>query len=697
MSTTKDLGIVTAYGYALEAGYTGTKAEFTELMGMLAEEVSNFENFTVVVTTLAAGSEATASYEDGVLTLGIPKGDKGDQGIQGIQGETGKSAYQAAVEAGYTGTEPQFEAAMLEVANVSEDVTDLKSAIATKAEQNGYYTDLTAGSAEQLLSTTYETDTEPYNFRTSGGSADIGTIETDKIVGGTVAWNQNLMADKNRWGALGGTSLTSSDNTIVATVTGFNYQFGFYLKTSYKFIKTGHKYLFSVEVTASKSGTILYGSEGQNKTPNVTAGAKTKLAHVLSSTGEGTILMYLKNSTDGFSVGETLTVSNYMCFDLTQMFGSTIADYIYSLEQSTTGAGVAWFRKYFPNDYYEYNAGELMSVQAARHEMVGFNAYDSSTGNADVIGGNQYQITGAYTAISLDGETITPDSSGFFTPPANGELTVTGGGNNTCVHLVWSGYRNGEYKPYVKHTYALDDSLTLRGVPKLVDGKLEYDGDTYESDGTVTRRYGVVDLGTLNWTYNPSLNRAYTNSLASLINGSRGNLYSKTSNGFYSVSSLDILKETEGTYFISSSNVISFNLNGATSASEFTSAINGVYFIYPLATEITETAAEYTNPQAVDDFGTEAYIDAAVEAGDRDVSIPVGHETQYLTNLRDKLQHLPDLSSSGNGTYVIQQTDSQMTLVPLTTSTELPTAPTTDGAYTLQATVSNGVVTYSWS
>ena len=36
--------------------------------------------------TLEAGSDATASYSDGLLTLGIPRGD---QGIQGIQGETG--------------------------------------------------------------------------------------------------------------------------------------------------------------------------------------------------------------------------------------------------------------------------------------------------------------------------------------------------------------------------------------------------------------------------------------------------------------------------------------------------------------------------------------------------------------------------------------------------------------------------------
>lgn len=43
----------------------------------------------VEVTTLAAGSDATASIDGTTLKLGIPKGDKGDTGAQGPQGETG--------------------------------------------------------------------------------------------------------------------------------------------------------------------------------------------------------------------------------------------------------------------------------------------------------------------------------------------------------------------------------------------------------------------------------------------------------------------------------------------------------------------------------------------------------------------------------------------------------------------------------
>lgn len=58
-------------------------------------------------TTLAAGSDATASYSDGVLSFGIPRGDKGEtgetgpEGPQGPRGEQGERGPQG--ERGETG------------------------------------------------------------------------------------------------------------------------------------------------------------------------------------------------------------------------------------------------------------------------------------------------------------------------------------------------------------------------------------------------------------------------------------------------------------------------------------------------------------------------------------------------------------------------------------------------------------------
>ncbi|WP_455136343.1 hypothetical protein [Thermophilibacter sp.] len=57
----------------------------------------------VEVTTLAAGSDATASIDGTTLKLGIPRGDKGDAGAQGPKGDTGATG--AAGKDGATGAQ----------------------------------------------------------------------------------------------------------------------------------------------------------------------------------------------------------------------------------------------------------------------------------------------------------------------------------------------------------------------------------------------------------------------------------------------------------------------------------------------------------------------------------------------------------------------------------------------------------------
>ena len=119
-------------------------------------------------------------------------------------------------------------------------------------------------------------------------------------------------------------------------------------------------------------------------------------------------------------------------------------------------------------------------------------------------------------------------------------------------------------------------------------------------------------------------------------------------------------------------------------------AMSGVYLVYELADPTTETADPYQNPQIVDDFGTEEYVDA------RTVPIPAGHVTQYRANLRAKLEMAPD-SPDGAGDYIVRQTDGRNAYVPLVFPVdELPAAPETAGTYVLTVTVANGEAAYSW-
>ena len=90
--------------------------------------------------------------------------------------------------------------------------------------------------------------------------------------------------------------------------------------------------------------------------------------------------------------------------DLTQMFGSTIADYIYNLEQNESGSGVTFFKSLYPNNYYAYDSGtsELVGDNLAYADWSSFGtitegSLDVTTGKLTVTTGSMasgdYQIT----------------------------------------------------------------------------------------------------------------------------------------------------------------------------------------------------------------------------------------------------------------------------------------------------------------
>ena len=57
------------------------------------------------------------------------------------------------------------------------------------------------------------------------------------------------------------------------------------------------------------------------------------------------------------------------------------------------------------------------------------------------------------------------------------------------------------YEPYSSTTYSLGND-ELRGKFDLVNGEIVASGDVKESNGEITRKYGIVDLGTLTWEKN---------------------------------------------------------------------------------------------------------------------------------------------------------------------------------------------------
>lgn len=609
-------------------------------------------------------------------------------------------------------------------------VTEYEFGEASEVKPDGYYQQMTVGNAEQLVATVGIEDKVPYNFRTSGGSADIGDREVDKIIGGTVAFNQLLDDSTN---TQTGCTVTQNGHTftVVTTASGASVDFPIASKVE------GHKYFISIGAS--------YTGELQSLYIRVRIGTSGRYVDLTSLTSNITQYSKLMEADDVAAnkmrlvcagIG-TYTIQNVTLFDLTQMFGSTIADYIYSLETATAGAGVAFFRKLFPKPYYAYNAGELMHVKTSGHKMVGFNQWDEeweqgsfSTTTGEKVASNDYirtknpirvlPNTSYYIKPAANGRLFYYDASGAYLSASdafNHPTTITTDANccymnyrwegatynnDICINFHWDGERDGEYEPYTTRTYPLDSDLVLRGKPRLdASNNLYYDGDEYADDGTVTRKYLQVTYdGTENWgkessTWNSNGMNVY---YLSIVN---------TWGAFPSTSAIpniisDKLVAASNTTLKTTNVTGLIGFSGGSGRASYIDVIadagdlaafkawlsnNPVTVVYELSEPTTEAADPYTNPQIVDDFGTEEYIDT------RTIPIPVGHDTMYRANLRAKLEMAPD-SPNGDGDYIVRQTNGVNEYV--LHENELPTAPTTDGNYHLKLTVSGTTKTLTW-
>ena len=606
--------------------------------------------------------------------------------------------------------------------------------IDNKANIDGFYEGMTVGGAEQIISNMMDYDQTPYQYRTAGGSLEIGDREVDCLVGGSVVWNQLVengnFSDTTHWALQGGT-ITVSNNVATFTTSAQWATMG-----SDKGIINGHVYLYSFSYkTNSENLRAKIGGGGGSIGFKVLSSSESfvSVSNIAEVPLDNTYTAYGLVIQNYASSGEqVINIKTPQVFDLTQMFGSTIADYIYTLETATAGAGVAWFRKYFPKDYYPYNAGELMHVSGvSAHNMTKFNQWDetgndgkywgddgtlqtlvdnSCTNKIKAIQGCDYYFEAA--GISMTVKWFTEDmtlisksdisalsTNRVKTAPTNAYYLVCNFGSptvptNVCINLHWDGERDGEYEEYKLYSYPLDSTLTLRGVPKLdASNNLYFDGDTYESDGTVTRRYGIVDLGTLTWTsLDYGTGSMFSATLPSEMVRLDNNIAPNAICEKYATIPYNVLYSgVQGiSHTYSTGNVA---INDATyerssaGASALKSALSGVYLVYELATPTTEEADPYINPQIVDNWGTEEYVTTSI--------VPVGHYTGYQPNLRAKIEVAPE-SPDLDGVYVLKREDGENAYIPLTTPTELPAAPTTDGTYIFKCTVSDGEATYSW-
>lgn len=572
------------------------------------------------------------------------------------------------------------------------------------AKQNGNYQSLTAGLSNNFDTKQVMVDESAYNFRPT---ATMGSVELEvgspckvkKIIGGSVAFNQLVRTVKK-------------DGSYEITEDTPNYDIPMFSDLNVP-TSSGHKVFASAKLERTIStndyiSVVLWGNNQPVAILEKSNGSSNGYARVVVSVPSGVSIVSQLSFNNyagkrGFNAGDTMSYSDLSFIDLTQMFGSTIADYIYSLEQANAGSGVAWFKRYFPKEYYAYNSGELVSVKTQGKKITHFNQFAGNiTDNPQYIG-HYYQNPGnSNWAISpndtsncfvisvlpsttyclsktestalgtiaiicfldIDKQVIGGDASGYgtnqkttFTTPSNCYYirfsVSTSATFNININFHYDGERDGEYEPYNSETYPVDD-IELRGIPQLDDNNnLAFDGDEYANDGNVTRKYGIVDLGTLNWTY--AEGRFSSNAVGDMD----GSLSYVTIPNFvcakYTSITINQAFDNPDKTIYKYQKQIGIIDSAYTDAQTFKTAMSGVYLVYELATPTDENSIPFTEVQECDNWGTEEWLAPTTDT--RPCEVPVGHETDYLPDLKAKLEVAPNTPNE-NGVYVMEHSAS---------------------------------------
>ena len=499
---------------------------------------------------------------------------------------------------------------------------------------------------------------EPYLFRQSGGSQnnEVNGYAHDVLVGGTVAWNQLVNPSKIKSTFTDKNVTITNNNDGSVTLSGTADSSGYIALTNVfdsNLIENNIYYIFSINTSTNLFIGNGYGADG------VDSGGGSLLKYARSS-GGCVIYAHVDNN---ISYTQKLRP---ILINLTQMFGTAIADRAYAMEQASKGSGIAWLKSmgFFTKDYYEYDPGSLQSVKVGSHFTRGFNQWDEEVESGEynlstgvkktsstrsrsanmipILPNVQYYTTAITYHLFYDKnkQFISSDNRGdkLFTTPASAYYMTFFVSNNElskdiCINLS-DPARNGDYVPYDGHTYPLDTTKEWRGILKLdANNKVYADGDIYPPDGNATRKYGIVDLGTLDWGISDSIMYATPpNMLAPSITQDRQTGIISSVYPIDTQTSITSENMTDNTMLRANGRIWIYD-SSYVDPSAFKTAMQNehVQLVYELATPTSESALSYEPLQLADPNGTEEYVDYAVTAQTptRDVAIPCGHSTTY--------------------------------------------------------------------
>ena len=543
-----------------------------------------------------------------------------------------------------TGT---WDSSKWQTATLQDLLDDVEGAVASvsgKANtidlQNGTLVPAKSLVAEQIENVSEDSGTvqdNPFTFQataTDGGAGASDTAPTAKYLklkGQTYAFNQlvrGMIPTRTNVNGLTFTNNGDGSLTITGTATANFSSYDVILSTQ---VLSGHTYLG--KLTAS-----------DNNSHNYFRTNRTSLLNGIGNVVSGGSIYITFNCSSGDEINVKVS---YQLFDLTQTFNGDIPDAILNgveLEDyNLTFTGVDIFNQLFPLPYYANNAGSLVSANATKLTTYGKNQCNGIFEAGTLLNGEDYASTTSKRTPSSQIIKVIPKQLYQFNRDVSGnayifeydgnknfiqrdDFTGTSGtkklqANCHYVRLVvinevskvdfsiyWDGTRTG-YEEYVKHEYSLGSELEEH--PLLSAGNV---CDEKTPDGTITRRIGVVDLGSLTW-YAGSNNRfsCYVSGITNFKTPSANNVKANILCAKYITYTDDDFSVNLQDKSISCPNgsgamITIRDTNSAyTDAATFKAAMNGVYVYYELATPTEEQGDSFPEVIEVDDFGTMEY------------------------------------------------------------------------------------------
>ena len=491
-------------------------------------------------------------------------------------------------------------------------------ALATKADKIG-----NIAIAKSLYGGEYASESEPYHFRQT---PDGMGSKNETIVGGSLGWNQLLtVASSDKSKTQNGIIITDNrDGTYTVSTESGGATDNTYLSMAAISVINGHRYLFSC--TPRGGSTDTYYSYCTGNVSGLRDYGEGTIYSANASGATNPVVIYVKTGT---VISNTITFKSTF-IDLTQMFGTTIADYIYSLEQATAGAGVAFVKRYIDLDtYHEYDAGSIQSVEGlVSHDVVGVNQAEplamiaSSTDIRLPANFSTDTVVKLFNGFTYSSDTHNRGITLFMGKFSAGDVITFSANSN--VNLYRFGYTN----TIPSGTASVTQTMVIS--PNNNVGAWTFtcpsDGYYWANFWNSSQAYPWIiqdiqcEHGSVATQYEPYEKRSYPLDSSVTLRG---------------VPKLvtDHIEFDGDRYYADGSVERRYGERAYQSGDEsLANAItDGTTTVYKLTTATTETAQPFQSPQLVG--ATEEYVTTGV--------VPVGHESRYYEDITGKVNNLP--------------------------------------------------------